>query len=119
MPPTRTSTGARPGAGWWRSRSCSRRWPPSRGEAGADLPGAAARYSSAVLTGRASLSIGVALVTVAGINAAGLWSITGARRAVAGEASRLFRADTEAAARALDGVLAGMRADLLFLGRLP
>jgi signal transduction histidine kinase len=72
-----------------------------------------------VLTGRARLSIGLALVTVAGINAAGLWSIAGARRAVAGEASRLFRADTEAAARALDGVLAGMRADLLFLGRLP
>ena len=59
------------------------------------------------------------LLTVAGINAAGLWSIAGARRAVAGEASRLFRADTEAAARDLDGVLAGMRADLLFLGRLP
>ena len=65
------------------------------------------------------MSIGLALVTVAGINAAGLWSITGARRAVAGEASRLFRADTEAAARTLDGLLAGMRADLLFLGRLP
>ena len=72
-----------------------------------------------MLTGRARLSIGLALVTVAGINAAGLWSIAGARRAVAGEASRLFRADTEAAARGLDGVLAGMRADLLFLGRLP
>ena len=70
----------------------SRRWP---------------RYSSAVLTGRAPLSIGLALVTVAGINAAGLWSIAGARRAVAGEASRLFRADTEAAARALDGVPRG------------
>ena len=72
-----------------------------------------------MLPGRARLSIGLALLTVAGINAAGLWSIAGARRAVAAEASRLFRADTEAAARALDGVLAGMRADLLFLGRLP
>jgi hypothetical protein len=72
-----------------------------------------------VLPGRARLSIGLALLTVAGINAAGLWSITDARRAVAAEASRLFRADTEAAARGLDGVLAGMRADLLFLGRLP
>jgi signal transduction histidine kinase len=72
-----------------------------------------------VLTGRARLSIGLAVLTVAGINAAGLWSIAGARRAVAGEASRLFRADTEAAAKDLDGVLSGMRADLLFLGRLP
>jgi signal transduction histidine kinase len=72
-----------------------------------------------VLTGRARLSIGLALLTVAGINAAGLWSIAGARRAVAGEASRLFRAETEAAARGIDGLLAGMRADLLFLGRLP
>jgi signal transduction histidine kinase len=72
-----------------------------------------------VLTGRARLSIGLALLTVAGINAAGLWGIAGARRAVAGEASRLFRADTEAAAGGLDGVLSGMRADLMFLGRLP
>jgi signal transduction histidine kinase len=72
-----------------------------------------------VLPGRARVSIGLALLTVAGINAAGLWSIAGARRAVAAEASRLFRADTDAAARGLDAVLSGMRADLLFLGRLP
>ena len=48
-----------------------------------------------MLTGRARLSVGLALLTVAGINAAGLWGIAGARRAVAGEARRLFRADTE------------------------
>jgi signal transduction histidine kinase len=72
-----------------------------------------------VLPGRARLSIGLALLTVAGINAAGLWSIAGARRAVAAEASRLFRGETEAAARGLDGVLSGVRADLQFLGRLP
>ena len=72
-----------------------------------------------MLPGRARLSIGLALLTVAGINAAGLWGIAGARRAVAAEARRLFRAETEAVARGLDGLLAGMRSDLLFLGRLP
>jgi signal transduction histidine kinase len=72
-----------------------------------------------VLTGRARLSIGLSLLTVAGINAAGLWGIAAARRAVTAEASRLFRADTEAAARGMDGVLSGVRADLSFLARLP
>jgi signal transduction histidine kinase len=65
------------------------------------------------------VSIGLALLTVAGINAAGLWGIAAARRDVAGEASRLFRADTRSRARALDGVLAGIRSDLAFLGGLP
>jgi signal transduction histidine kinase len=65
------------------------------------------------------VSIGLALLTVAGINAAGLWGIAAARRDVAAEAGRLFRADTESRARALDGVLAGLRADLAFLAGLP
>jgi signal transduction histidine kinase len=72
-----------------------------------------------VLPGRARLSTGLAVLTVAGINAAGLWGIAAARRDVAGAARRLFRADTEARARALDGVLTGLRADLAFLGGLP
>jgi signal transduction histidine kinase len=65
------------------------------------------------------VSIGLSLLTVAGINAAGLWGIAGARKAVVGEASRFFRADTEVGARGLDGILSGLRADLAFLGRLP
>ena len=72
-----------------------------------------------MLSGRARLTTGLALVTVAGINAAGLWGIAAARRDVAGEARRLFRADTEARARSLEGALSGLRADLEFLGGLP
>ena len=72
-----------------------------------------------MLPGRARLSIGLALLTVAGINAAGLWGIAAARRDVAAAASRLFRADTEGRARALDAALQALRADLAFLGRLP
>jgi signal transduction histidine kinase len=77
------------------------------------------RYIQRVLQGRARLSTALAVLTVAGINAAGLWGIAAARRDVAGAARRLFRADTEARARALDGALAGLRADLEFLGGLP
>ena len=72
-----------------------------------------------MLPGRAPLTIGLALLTVAGINAAGLWGIASARRDVAAAASRQFHADTEGRARALDAALAALRADLAFLGRLP
>jgi len=72
-----------------------------------------------VLPGRARLSTGLAVLIVAGINAAGLWGIAAARRDVAAAARRLFRADTEARAGALDGVLARIRSDLAFLGGLP
>jgi signal transduction histidine kinase len=72
-----------------------------------------------VLPGRARLSSWLALVTVAGINAAGLWGIAAARRGVTAEAGRVFRMETQVAAGGLDGVLAGIRANLAFLGRLP
>jgi two-component system, NtrC family, sensor kinase len=68
---------------------------------------------------RARLFTALAVLTVVAVNAAGLWGIAASRRAAAEGAARLFRADTERRARALDGVLAGTRADLAFLAGSP
>jgi len=64
---------------------------------------------------RARLLSALALVTVAAVNAAGLWSIAASRRSAADEAARAFGAATQARARALEAILAGTRADLVFL----
>jgi signal transduction histidine kinase len=68
-----------------------------------------------VVPRRARLFITLAVLTVAAVNAAGLWSIAASRRASADEAARLFRVGTETRARALEARLAGTRADLAFL----
>ncbi len=72
-----------------------------------------------MLPRRARLLSALALLTVAAVNAAGLWSIAASRRAAADEAARVFRAGTAARARALEGVLGGTRADLAFLAGSP
>jgi signal transduction histidine kinase len=72
-----------------------------------------------VLPRRARLFSTIAVLTVAAVNAAGLWSIAASRRAVADEAARLFRLGTETRARALEGVLTGTRSDLEFLAGSP
>ena len=79
----------------------------------------APRYSPAVLPRRARLFSTIAVLTVAAVNAAGLWSIAASRRAAADEAGRLFRLATETRARALEGVLSGTRSDLEFLAGSP
>ena len=48
-----------------------------------------------MLPRRARLFSTLALLTVAAVNAAGLWTITASRRAVTEEAARLFRAETD------------------------
>jgi two-component system, NtrC family, sensor kinase len=81
--------------------------------------GPRAAYIPAVLPRRAGLFTTLAVLTVAAVNAAGLWSIGASRRAAAEEAARLFRAETEARGRALATLLAGTRADLAFLAGSP
>lgn len=68
---------------------------------------------------RARLFSTLAVLTVAAVNAAGLWSIAASRRAAADEAARLFRIGTETRAQALEARLAGTRADLVFLAGSP
>ncbi len=72
-----------------------------------------------MLPRRARLFSTIAVLTVAAVNAAGLWSIAASRRAAADEGGRLFRLGTETRARGLDRVLAGTRADLEFLAGSP
>ena len=72
-------------------------------------------YIPPVVPRRARLFITLAVLTVAAVNAAGLWSIAASRRASADEAARLFRVGTETRARTLEARLAGTRADLAFL----
>ena len=68
-----------------------------------------------MLPRRARLFSTIAVLTVAAVNAAGLWSIAASRRAAADEAGRLFRLSTETRARGLERVLGGTRSDLEFL----
>jgi signal transduction histidine kinase len=68
---------------------------------------------------RARLFIALAVLTVVAVNAAGLWGIAASRRAAAEGAARLFRTETDTRGRALEGVLAGTRADLAFLAASP
>ncbi len=72
-----------------------------------------------MLPRRARLFSTIAVLTVAAVNAAGLWSIAASRRAAADEAGRVFRLGTETRARALEGVLTGTRSDLEFLAGSP
>ena len=72
-----------------------------------------------MLPRRARLFSTIAVLTVAAVNAAGLWSIAASRRAAADEAGRLFRLGTETRARALEGILTGTRSDLEFLAGSP
>ena len=69
----------------------------------------------AVVPRRARLFSTLAVLTVAAVNAAGLWSIAASRRAAADEAARLFRVGTETRAQAIEAGLAGTHADLAFL----
>jgi signal transduction histidine kinase len=78
-----------------------------------------AGYIPVVLPRRARLFSTIAVLTVAAVNAAGLWSIAASRRAAADEVGRLFRLGTETRARGLERVLAGTRADLEFLAGSP
>jgi signal transduction histidine kinase len=71
-------------------------------------------YSPAVVP-RARVFTGLALLAVAAVNAAGLWSIAAGRRGVAEETARLFRVDTQARARVVESALAASRAELAFL----
>jgi hypothetical protein len=71
-------------------------------------------YSPAVVP-RARVFTGLAVVAVAAVNAAGLWSIAAARRGVADETARLFRVDTQARARVVEAALSAARAELAFL----
>ena len=64
---------------------------------------------------RTSLFVVLALLAVAGVNAAGLKGIAVARRGAAEEAARLFQSGTEARARSLESRLSATRADLAFL----
>ena len=72
-----------------------------------------------MLPRRARLFSTTAVLTVAAVNAAGLWSIAASRRAAADEAGRLFRLGTETRARGLERVLGGTRSDLEFLAGSP
>jgi signal transduction histidine kinase len=78
-----------------------------------------AGYIPVVLPRRARLFSTIAVLTVAAVNAAGLWSIAASRRAAADEAGRLFRLGTETRARGLERVLGGTRSDLEFLAGSP
>ena len=80
----------------------------------------APRYSPVVLPRRARLFSTIAVLTVAAVNAAGLWSIAASRRAAADEGGRLFRLGTETRARALEARPDRVRAsDLEFLAGSP
>ena len=57
----------------------------------------------------------VSVAAVVVVNVAGLWSIAVARRSVVDEAARLFRLETEARARTIEGAVARSRVDLVFL----
>ncbi|HEV7499308.1 MAG TPA: hypothetical protein VGQ33_04850, partial [Vicinamibacteria bacterium] len=72
-----------------------------------------------MLPRRARLFSTLALLTIVAVNAAGLWSIRAARRAAAEEAARLFRAGMDRRVGALEDLLAGTRADLVFLSGSP
>jgi signal transduction histidine kinase len=72
-----------------------------------------------VLPRRARLFSTIAVLAVAAVNAAGLWGIAASRRAAADEAARLFRVATETRARALEALVGGTRADLVFLAGSP
>jgi signal transduction histidine kinase len=68
-----------------------------------------------VLRTRARLFALLALLAVAVVNAAGLLGIRMARRGAVEDATRVFRTESEARARALDSRLSATRADLAFL----
>ena len=68
------------------------------------------------MVSRVRLLTGLAVVAVAAVNAAGLWGVAAARRGVAEETARLFRVDTQARARVVEGALTAIRAELAFLG---
>jgi signal transduction histidine kinase len=61
----------------------------------------------------------IALAAVAAVNLAGLWGIVMARQAALGEARRAYELDVAARATQLESRLAGIRADLAFLGGSP
>jgi signal transduction histidine kinase len=72
-----------------------------------------------VLPRRARLLSTLAVLAVAAVNAAGLWTIAASRRAAADEAARLFSLETATHARALEARLSGTRSDLSFLAGSP
>jgi signal transduction histidine kinase len=59
--------------------------------------------------------IALCVVSVAAVNVAGAWSIAVARRAAADHAARVLEGETAARARALEALLANIRADMAFL----
>jgi signal transduction histidine kinase len=65
---------------------------------------------------RARLFTVLALLAVATVNAAGVWSIAVSRREAAEEGARRFADDTHRQARGLERLVAATRADLAFLG---
>ena len=64
---------------------------------------------------RATWLIALCVVAVAAVNVAGAWSIAVARRAAAEHAARVLEGETAARARALESLLANIRADMAFL----
>jgi len=61
----------------------------------------------------------IALAAVAAVNLAGFWGIVMARQAALGEARRAYELDVGARGTQLESRLAGIRADLAFLGGSP
>jgi signal transduction histidine kinase len=64
---------------------------------------------------RAGWLIALSIVAVGAVNVAGVWGITGARRAAAEDATRVLEGETAARARVLGATLANVRADMAFL----
>jgi signal transduction histidine kinase len=64
---------------------------------------------------RAGWLIALSIVAVGAVNVAGAWGIAVARRAAAEDATRVFEGETAGRARALEAVLANIRADMAFL----
>jgi signal transduction histidine kinase len=61
------------------------------------------------------LLLGAVLV----VNGAGVWAMTMARRGIEGQIAHTLYLETDAQARGLESVLAGIRADLVFLSNSP
>ena len=59
--------------------------------------------------------IALSVIAVAAVNVAGVWGITVARRGAAEDATRLFEGEIAGGARAVESLLANIRADMSFL----
>jgi signal transduction histidine kinase len=74
-----------------------------------------ARGMVSLFRGRAAVLISVSLAAVGAVNLAGMWGIALSRKGAREEASRLFEAETEVRAHALEKLLGDTRENLSFL----